>query len=854
MQRKQSSLLRPSTGDDAAQGPLLDAKGHPITDGAAPVTSAPANTLFQMQLRRPRIEPGSREPHLAAALSPDVNLKATLYMPGNRFPGQTRITVPAPAALRTRRTLKPTPEQSEPFETSFPVVLETARHIPEKGVYQVSMRAADEAWIYKPLHDRRDKTETIRIPPDIHVVNAVGQTDVIWSIRTRQPEMVIRDKRRNVLTPKRLAARLGEKIGMREGYYTPGKPVAVLSEHSAEGGHQSFCYQLMQELRAPVYGLVGDDVENRRWVLFEPPHDASARTTINLGDSTSTVENESGKAVSIDWTGLKEMDRASMAIESEDDPVKIERFLAAPGTLTVNAQRRALLHTGARGAAEKIRSADDYAKDKIVTLVTRQSDPELRAFAGQLADELGNPVMLMNDEVWRNGRCFTTNTVTAYRIEERRFQRVETDDEGNVFIDRHRADERTRMLWINFGQEQRAREMLRRKIDRARRSGESTNYVLNSFEVPVEFVEELRRVAVPDVNVPQVAATHELTGGKVEWPVLGDPKKASDQIGLPSAYIERLVDQIVEGSGRVLPIGPVSDDDMIRMILGLTDRTVQIDAPDVDPELDKPRSKTSGAAGRRRLKRNARERDIGQPHPKPREDGRHVLIKSPTVPTESSTWTDPSAMATFVPGGQAPEQLFGLPMRVWDAPTTPEEWNAVPGQNPAIDAARPLEPTWKTPGAGVVILEPDGRVWMIAPTNKFGGDEATFPKGRMDDGISLQATAIKEAWEETGLQVRLVEWLCDVEGRKMVTRYILAIRVGGTPVDAGSETQGIHLVPRHIVPFLVQSARDQAVAAALEEKVPHALPPPDSSTTSEAQSTDDNDDDEGSRRSNRTIR
>jgi 8-oxo-dGTP pyrophosphatase MutT (NUDIX family) len=50
--------------------------------------------------------------------------------------------------------------------------------------------------------------------------------------------------------------------------------------------------------------------------------------------------------------------------------------------------------------------------------------------------------------------------------------------------------------------------------------------------------------------------------------------------------------------------------------------------------------------------------------------------------------------------------------------------------------------------AGAVVMEPDGRLWLVAPSNGFGGYLATFPKGRVEPGISLQATAIREVWEE----------------------------------------------------------------------------------------------------------
>ena len=49
----------------------------------------------------------------------------------------------------------------------------------------------------------------------------------------------------------------------------------------------------------------------------------------------------------------------------------------------------------------------------------------------------------------------------------------------------------------------------------------------------------------------------------------------------------------------------------------------------------------------------------------------------------------------------------------------------------------------KAPAAGAVVLEPEGRVWVIHPSNAFGGYRATFPKGKQEPGLSLEQTAIK---------------------------------------------------------------------------------------------------------------
>lgn len=82
----------------------------------------------------------------------------------------------------------------------------------------------------------------------------------------------------------------------------------------------------------------------------------------------------------------------------------------------------------------------------------------------------------------------------------------------------------------------------------------------------------------------------------------------------------------------------------------------------------------------------------------------------------------------------------------------------------------------------MVTKETDGRVWLVGPTNQFGGYELTFPKGR-PDGNSLQTTALCEAYEESGLRARPLQHLVDVRRSQTYTRYYLAERIGGSPAD-----------------------------------------------------------------------
>ena len=204
----------------------------------------------------------------------------------------------------------------------------------------------------------------------------------------------------------------------------------------------------------------------------------------------------------------------------------------------------------------------------------------------------------------------------------------------------------------------------------------------------------------------------------------------------------------------------------------------------------------------------------GRLHPQRDEAGLPVVIHSPSTPSTQRAWKQPTQIAAVAPGGKLPPSLHRVPFLSWaDAPLSAPGWEAVAG------AARVDEPAFKAPkgllpAAGVVILEPDGRVWVVCPTNQFGGHAVTFPKGR-PDGKSLQATALCEAYEESGLQVRLIRHLIDVRRTQTFTRYYLAKRFGGSPADMGWESQGVMLVPRELLDSLYLAPADRQVVLAL---------------------------------------
>jgi len=202
-------------------------------------------------------------------------------------------------------------------------------------------------------------------------------------------------------------------------------------------------------------------------------------------------------------------------------------------------------------------------------------------------------------------------------------------------------------------------------------------------------------------------------------------------------------------------------------------------------------------------------------HPQPDEHGKPVRLSRPSIPTDLDTWHDPGRRATVIPLGALPVALNEVPFAPWiETPITPADWDTVAGQA-VIEEPVFTTPPGKAAAAGVVIEEADGRVWAVAPSNRFGGYHATFPKGRVDPGVGLQANAIREAFEESGLRVEIVAFLIDSARTQTYTRYYLARRVGGNPALMGWESQAVHLVPLAELAQLLCNPNDQAVIAAL---------------------------------------
>jgi len=203
-------------------------------------------------------------------------------------------------------------------------------------------------------------------------------------------------------------------------------------------------------------------------------------------------------------------------------------------------------------------------------------------------------------------------------------------------------------------------------------------------------------------------------------------------------------------------------------------------------------------------------------HPCLDDDGRPVVLHRPSTASPLGHWDDPRKTATVLPRGALPPAVNGIAFADWaEAPASTDGWSA------CVAGAGVEEPPFVLPpgmaaAAGAVILEDDGRVWLVAPSNGFGGYSATFPKGRVDPGTSLHCASVREAFEESGLRVRAEAFLLDVRRTLTYTRYYIARRIGGTPAAMGWESQAVHLLPAAQLRQVAVHPNDAPVIAALE--------------------------------------
>lgn len=130
-------------------------------------------------------------------------------------------------------------------------------------------------------------------------------------------------------------------------------------------------------------------------------------------------------------------------------------------------------------------------------------------------------------------------------------------------------------------------------------------------------------------------------------------------------------------------------------------------------------------------------------HPRTDDAGQPVELERPSRSTPLASWDDPGQIATVVPDGPMPQSLNGIALAAWSGvPNKATGWWELVAQNAGAFADPPmLRAPGKPAASGVVILESDGRVWVVSPSNQHGGYVNTFPKVEVNQGTDYKYRA-----------------------------------------------------------------------------------------------------------------
>jgi len=176
---------------------------------------------------------------------------------------------------------------------------------------------------------------------------------------------------------------------------------------------------------------------------------------------------------------------------------------------------------------------------------------------------------------------------------------------------------------------------------------------------------------------------------------------------------------------------------------------------------------------------------------------------------------DPEAIVTFKPGKTLPADLYS-PVKGAEQ-TLKQGDKYVYGEleikiNPALETPFEPVPGYKQSAGMILIDKKTGKIYLNSPKNQFGGYKNSFPKGTIETGLNSQEVAIKEVFEETGLQGKPLYLLGDYKKTTSISRYYVGVKTGGTPAMMGWESEAVQLCPLNKLDDLLNVGIDKKIA------------------------------------------
>jgi 8-oxo-dGTP pyrophosphatase MutT (NUDIX family) len=117
---------------------------------------------------------------------------------------------------------------------------------------------------------------------------------------------------------------------------------------------------------------------------------------------------------------------------------------------------------------------------------------------------------------------------------------------------------------------------------------------------------------------------------------------------------------------------------------------------------------------------------------------------------------------------------------------------------------------WKRTSAGGIVLNERGRVAIVLQRDRSWRLGWTLPKGRLDEGETIEAAAVREVYEETGLRVRISAYVGMYQGKRRLTHYF-RMRVEKDEGAFEDETFELRFVKPQKALRMMRSRRDRFV-------------------------------------------